>query len=68
MYRILFNTTKCQWEIKLLKFGIVWVTLKGKTFPNFISAEDYVTQVGLDQVYRPYGGSFASYVLGGGAQ
>lgn len=66
MFRIDFNPTKCVWEIKLSKlFGMLWVTLKGKEFPNIQSAEDYVTGVGLDQVYKDYRKSYADYVLNG---
>jgi hypothetical protein len=66
MYRIVFNPAKCEWEIQLLCF-LLWRTLKGKTFPNFISAEDYVGAVGLDKVYKPYGKSFVAWVMGGAA-
>ena len=66
MYRIVFNTEKCAWEVQLLKFGFFWATLKGKEFSNHISAEDYVTAVGLDKVYRYYGKSFVAVVLNGG--
>lgn len=66
MYKIIFNPSKCQWEIKLLSFGFLWVTLKGKTFPNHDSAVDYIDQVGLDKVYHPAGKSFFTAVVEGG--
>ena len=66
MYKITFNPSKCQWEIKLFSYGFFWVTLKGKAFPNHESAVDYVEQVGLDKVYRPAGKSFFGAVMEGG--
>lgn len=65
MYRIIFDTNKCAWIVQLLKFGVIWSTLKGKEFPNHMSAEDYVSEVGLDKVYRYYGKSLVSYVMSG---
>jgi hypothetical protein len=66
MYKIQFNPEKCCWEIKLSKFyGLLWVTLKGKEFPNIISAEDYVQGVGLDKVYRNWQQSYTEYMMGG---
>lgn len=66
MFKIEFNPEKCMWEIKLSKFfGLLWVTLKGKEFPNILSAEDYVQGVGLNRVYRNYRDSYADYVVNG---
>lgn len=66
MYKIAFNPNKCVWEIKMLSFGIFWVTLKGKVFTNYESAVDYVQHVGLDKVYRPAGKSFFTAIAEGG--
>jgi hypothetical protein len=69
MYKITFNTQKCCWEIKLSTvYGLYWSTLKGKEFPNIISAEDYVNSVGLNKVYRNWNESYADFVMKGGVK
>jgi hypothetical protein len=67
MYKIEFNPRSCQWEIKLNQYLVCWVTLKGKSFPNYESAIDYVEQVGLDKVYKPYGRSLLGQMMAGAA-
>ena len=68
MYKIEFNPQSCVWEIKLSSFfGLVWTKLKGQDFPNIQSAEDYVTDVGLDQVYKDYRKGYQHAVTHGGA-
>ena len=52
MYRIIFNPFKCVWEIQLLRYWLIWITLRGKTFDNFYDAEAYTCMIGLDNVYR----------------
>lgn len=69
MYQITFNTKSCEWEIKLQRmYGLYWAKLNGKSFPNIESAEDYVTQVGLDKVYRDYRNSAINHVMMGGVR
>lgn len=66
-FKITFNTQSCQWEIAIQRmYGLYWSKLKGKTFPNIESAEDYVQQVGLDKVYRDYRNSATHVLFSGG--
>ncbi len=55
MYKISFCPRRCAWIIQLSRCaGLYWSTLKGKTFPNYISATDYIKTTGIDQVYKDY--------------
>lgn len=65
MYRIVFDTQKCAWIIQLLRYQILWSTLKDQAFGDYESAAKYVRSIGLDNVYRNYHDSYASQVLGG---
>ena len=66
MYRIVFNTEKCVWEIQISKFhGLYWATLKNKKFDNLDEATAFVKQTGIDKVYRNYAGSAMQAVTQG---
>lgn len=51
MYRLYFNPKIGQWQIQMLKFGIVYINVKGATFDTIDEAKGYVTEKGIDQQY-----------------
>ena len=52
MFRIHFDETQNHFVVQVLRYGILWRTVKGLDFDTLRKAREYVSQVGLDQLYR----------------
>lgn len=67
MYRIIFNPDTAKWQVQLLSYGLFWRTIKTNPigFENWELASQYVSKVGLANVYRPYKGSVIGAIMSG---
>ena len=52
MYRIHFNEVDNRFVIQILRYGFLWRTVKGLDFATLLAARDYVSEIGLDRLYK----------------
>lgn len=57
MFRYRLNPYSCQWEIQLLRFGCIWITMRGIAFESLEQAVAYAGASGISihyQEQRPF--------------
>lgn len=52
MFRIHFDEQSSRFIIQVLRYGFLWRTVKGSDFTSLIGARDYVSEIGLDRLYK----------------
>jgi hypothetical protein len=65
MFRIKFNARTSAWQVQLLCFGFVWVTIDTPRLADLHDAQDFCKQTGLTEHYReqkPFNHVPATYV------
>ena len=52
MFRIHFDELNNHFIIQVLRYGFLWRTVKGLDFATLLAARDYVSEIGLDRLYK----------------
>jgi hypothetical protein len=63
MFSIYFNPRLAKWQVRLLKFGFLWIPIKNAEFDKLIEARNWVQQKGLDRHYdeMTYKGKYLNF-------
>lgn len=52
MFRYTLNPCSCQWEIQLLRWGCIWITMRGIRFETLCEAVVYADASGITAHYQ----------------
>lgn len=75
MYKIIMDPRRGKFVVKLLSWGVFWVTIKrettnnksvDQTFDTYQDAASFVDATGLKNIYRDYYQSTSYNVMSGG--
>lgn len=66
MFSLSYNPVLAAWQVRLMKFGFIWIPIKGVEFETYEQARNWIEQVGLDKHYdeQTYKGMHAQYAIG----
>ena len=67
MYRTHFDYHAGVWRIQLLAYGFLWMNVcdagKVRGWPNVTACDEFITNTGIDKIYRNYRDSAAHSIL-----
>lgn len=52
MFRYILKPCSCQWEIQLLRFGFLWITMHGIRFETLREAVEHADNLGITTHYQ----------------